>query len=110
MSRTTSSHVGVLQEAQPTLIWSDQPSAVIRLRISLFWSDRPLRGAKQPVGAGWRRSAAGHKQPVKNSLHSGHSNKNLQARAYIWPAARNYPWVTSGRESTGLRTPPPPTF
>jgi len=54
------------------LTWRDQPSAVIRLRIALFWSARPLRGAKQPVGAGWRRSAAGHEETVKKSAESRH--------------------------------------
>jgi hypothetical protein len=59
------------------LTWSDQPQAVIRLRISLFSLDRPLLDAKQPVGAGWRPSAVGQllsfddsgKQPSERLLY-----------------------------------------
>jgi len=35
-------------------------------------SDRPLRGAKQPVDEGWRRSAAGQQETVEKASESGH--------------------------------------
>jgi hypothetical protein len=38
-----------------------------------FLSDRPLRGAKQPVGAGWRRSAAGQSNANFHQIEVGRS-------------------------------------